>query len=176
LRTQAMIALLTVGCGAVQAAQPALDAARRCVAVQDSLTRLVCFDKAMQGDVTSAAPVAAPVAESIPRAAATLPPTVVSAPALGDELVKKSRQSEEAAAPSNLTATVICTGSRWTTVRCGNKPNPCRHFRSKSGTPSGSIRVAWAAIVWRGRARGLVPGSASPACANLLLTFVIRIG
>lgn len=65
------------------AADPQLEAGRRCTQIKDSLERLVCFDRAFASAET---PASAPA----PTAA---PPAVSAAPALGDEQLERPAES-----------------------------------------------------------------------------------
>jgi hypothetical protein len=106
-------AVLAMLGGVVVAAEPALDAARRCTQVKDSLERLVCYDRALalpEAPVAAAAPMA-PAPRVVMPAAAAAAPVVTAAPAgpvaLGDELVKRTDKEREAeGAPRSLTAQV----------------------------------------------------------------------
>lgn len=113
------------------AADPQLDAARQCTQLKDSLQRLVCYDKALMeaapASSTAPAPVAVTVAPaptpgvrvapppapaaapavSAPAAVSAAPTTPATAPALGDESLKRSqKQRKESEGPTSLEAKV----------------------------------------------------------------------
>ncbi len=107
-----MFATLALFAGSAMAADAALETARRCVQLKDSLERLVCFDRAFAdmpaaapATVASAAPVTAPVKAA--PALATAPAVVATPPALGDDSVKRSVKAREVeAGPTTLTAVI----------------------------------------------------------------------
>jgi hypothetical protein len=85
-----LVALLCIG-GAALAADGTLAEARRCAEMQDSLQRLVCYDRLFAGEPLAAAP-AAPAASSAD---------------FGSETLKRSVEEREAeAGPRSVTATV----------------------------------------------------------------------
>lgn len=60
--------LLVLAAGPIMAADGSLDAARRCAQMQDSLQRLVCYDRIFAAPAGSAAPTAGPVTAPAPAA------------------------------------------------------------------------------------------------------------
>jgi hypothetical protein len=74
------------------AADASLDAARHCVAITDSLQRLVCYDRAL-GDAGTAAALAQPAPNPADVVAAA---AVSPARTLGDESLKRNTPSAEA--------------------------------------------------------------------------------
>jgi hypothetical protein len=93
--------LLVLVAGPVPGAESAMDAARRCAQVQDSLQRLVCYDRVF---ATPAAVL--PAAVAAPAAAAPEPATSN----FGDELVKRSvEERKRDSGPDTQTARVAST-------------------------------------------------------------------
>jgi hypothetical protein len=110
LRLAIPVVTLALTGGAVRAAEAPLDRARQCAAIQDSLQRLVCYDRVFTPGV-SAEPSPVPAAPS-----ASAPPPAPPAPAaqagtdtarFGAETLKRSdAEREREAPPSSITATV----------------------------------------------------------------------
>jgi hypothetical protein len=86
------------------AADNAAEAGRRCVGIQDSLQRLMCFDKAFAIDrAESAAPRSAPPLRTEITAPVVAP---TPAPSLGDETIRKQPKERDREQPQELTAVV----------------------------------------------------------------------
>jgi hypothetical protein len=82
--------------GVVFAAEPSLEAARRCAAVTDATARVACYDHVFGTAAT--APVVAPVATSAPAGTGAAVAGTAGVAAIGDDNLKKS--SIEKAAPA----------------------------------------------------------------------------
>jgi hypothetical protein len=103
-----MLALVTLLTGtAALAADATLQSAQRCAQVQDSLQRLVCYDRLFPpGQVAAAPAVTAPAPTVIPAPVAT-PPPVTPAAGFGAESVRRTGEQLQAEAPPrSLTAAV----------------------------------------------------------------------
>jgi hypothetical protein len=110
-----LIAALLLVAPAVHAAAPAVpESLRACSRIQDSLQRLVCYDREIAATTSVASPGAA-AASATPPAAVPAPPPVAAipkasaAPQLGDELVNRKAR---AAADTDKTLTAGITALR----------------------------------------------------------------
>jgi hypothetical protein len=90
------IAVMLAGSAAL-AADTTVQSAQRCAQVQDSLQRLVCYDRVFPPGDNAATPAATPAA----------PPAAAPAQEFGAESVRRSEEERQAEAPvRSLTATV----------------------------------------------------------------------
>ncbi len=111
-----LIAAVLCAAPAVHAAAALPGALVACARVQDSLQRLVCYDREMAAQGVAGPGIAAPLAPAPPVAVApppaSLPPASAAPPAaaaptqLGDELVKRKERPAAGTPEASLTAAV----------------------------------------------------------------------
>jgi hypothetical protein len=107
LRLAIPMAALALAGGTVLAAEAPLDRARQCATIQDSLQRLMCYDRVFAA--SAAAPAVAAPAVAAPAAVVPVAPAQASGDTarFGAETLRRSEAERESEAPpSSITATV----------------------------------------------------------------------